>query len=372
MGKSSKLAVHPLSDSSAWDAALQRLGERDVYHSSAFHRCVRSTEGGEPYLFVFSSPGGDVAAMPFVVRQVSRVEGLEARPHVDATSVEGYPGVVCTPITGEEARRVFRQGFQDALLEVLTDLRVVTFFGRQNPFHPTEWLFEGVGETRRLGSTVAVDCSTSDDEHQAQMSSHHRRNLRKVRREGLRVEWDLDGGRLPEFVAMYRQTMDRVGAAAGYYYPDDYFHALMEGLGEDAFLAIATLGEDPVSGALFLRGPSVVHYHLGGTSEQFRNLGATHLVFDEVRRWCKEDGRRWLHLGGGVGAGEDSLFRFKAGFSKARFPYHVVRLVVDHDAADELSAQRRAWLSAQRLTASEDFFPLYRAPAVKPDPQREG
>ncbi|HVM14714.1 MAG TPA: GNAT family N-acetyltransferase [Egibacteraceae bacterium] len=372
MTESSELVLLPLSDPSAWDTALRRVGQRDVYHSSAYHRCIRSTEGGDAYLFVLSSPGGDVAAMPFLVRRVATVEGLEDRAAVDATSVEGYPGAVCSPVTGEGARRAFRRRFQGALLEVLTDLGVVTFFGRQNPFHATEWLFDGVGEIRRLGSTVAVDCITSEDEHQGQMSSHHRRNLRKVRREGLRMVRDPDGSCLPEFVAMYRQTMDRVGATAGYYYPDDYFRALMHGLGDDAFLAIAELDGEPVNGALFLQGPSVVHYHLGGTSEQFRNLGASHVLFDEVRRWCKEGGRRWLHLGGGVGAGEDSLFRFKSGFSKERFPYHVVRLVVDQDAAEELVAQRHAWLSAQGLTASTDFFPAYRAPAVKPDPREEG
>ena len=52
------------------------------------------------------------------------------------------------------------------------------------------------------------------------------------------------------------------------------------------------------------------------------------LLFDAVRLWANEHDARVLHLGGGVGNRGDSLFHFKAGFSKIRHQFSVWRWVL--------------------------------------------
>jgi hypothetical protein len=65
-----------------------------------------------------------------------------------------------------------------------------------------------------------------------------------------------------------------------------------------------------------------------------------------------------LHLGGGRGGAEDSLFRFKAGFSDRRHAFATWRWVVRPEAYERLCAARRA---AGGPEPPAGFFPAYRA-----------
>ena len=78
-----------------------------------------------------------------------------------------------------------------------------------------------------------------------------------------------------------------------------------------------------------------------------------------VRTWAKSRGLQRLHLGGGVGASEDSLFRFKAGFSTDRHPFRTLRVVLDELAYADLVRARQPQSDPGDHTG---FFPLYRKP----------
>jgi hypothetical protein len=88
-----------------------------------------------------------------------------------------------------------------------------------------------------------------------------------------------------------------------------------------------------------------------------------------VRRWGRERGDRVLHLGGGRGGREDSLFAFKSRFSKRRHPFYTGRWILDPQAYRELVAGRQRLLERSgRRVAGTGWFPLYRAPLEQPTP----
>jgi hypothetical protein len=64
---------------------------------------------------------------------------------------------------------------------------------------------------------------------------------------------------------------------------------------------------------------------------------------------------KYLHLGGGVGFKEDSLFDWKKGFSDLSFNYYSLRQVVNKEVYATLIGDRG--LNPQE---DVDFFPLYR------------
>jgi hypothetical protein len=89
----------------------------------------------------------------------------------------------------------------------------------------------------------------------------------------------------------------------------------------------------------------------------------SHLLIHSVATWADSRGDRVVHLGGGVGGSDDdSLFAFKAGFSRLRHAYMTLRLVVDAARYDELTHERaeRTGRSAEELMRSR-FFPAYRS-----------
>ena len=109
----------------------------------------------------------------------------------------------------------------------------------------------------------------------------------------------------------------------------------------------------------------IVQYHLGGTRNTALKLSPMVLIFETVRHWANQNGAHTFHLGGGVGAKSDSLFHFKARFSRQRHKFATWRWIVEPEAYRELSVRKHVWNSERGLKAiSPSFFPAYRCPAV--------
>jgi hypothetical protein len=71
----------------------------------------------------------------------------------------------------------------------------------------------------------------------------------------------------------------------------------------------------------------------------------------------KARGDRVMHLGGGVEAFDDSLFRFKAGFSDRRQPFRTWRVVLDPHRYAALSEAVDPAADPADFTG---YFPIYR------------
>ena len=110
--------------------------------------------------------------------------------------------------------------------------------------------------------------------------------------------------------------MRRLEAADFYLFPQPYWDALLS-LGERLVVFEAEEGGEMLASALCFATPPWLHYHLGATADRGRTLGASNLLFYEAACWAGDRGYERFHLGGGVGAREDSLQTFKRRFDPA-------------------------------------------------------
>ena len=100
--------------------------------------------------------------------------------------------------------------------------------------------------------------------------------------------------------------MRRAEAADFYFFAPDYWESLVR-LGDRLVLVTADLAGEPVAAILCLATPPWLHYHLGGTADRGRAVGASNLLFYEAAEWARARGYERFHLGGGAGGQEDSL-----------------------------------------------------------------
>lgn len=107
---------------------------------------------------------------------------------------------------------------------------------------------------------------------------------------------------------------------------------MAEILAESLHLGIVEFNGEITCACLFAECCGIVQYHLGGTRTNFLKQAPSKLMFDYVRFWAKERGNTVLHLGGGVGNAQDSLYHFKAGFSQVRNRFLTMRLITDSDS----------------------------------------
>ena len=109
-----------------------------------------------------------------------------------------------------------------------------------------------------------------------------------------------------------------------------------------------------------LYGNKQMHYHLSGSMIEYRNLAPSNLLLYQAALWGCEHGFKTFHLGGGVGSGEDNLYKFKAAFNKmSDYQFSIGKQIFDQDRYDELVKIRRE--NDANFDESSHYFPLYRA-----------
>lgn len=353
-------ALLDLDQRSAWEHAIRECGSHDTYHSAAYHELSRERDDDRPVLFVFRSAEG-TAALPFIIRSISDVPGVDGEGLRDGTSAYGYPGLLASIDQSHSSAETFRRRFQSAFSRMLRDQGLVCLFVRQNPLIQTSWVLGGMGDIRETGWTVTIDLSLSDEEQSLQTNENHRRNLRKALKHGVRVEQDDTLEHLQEFKNLYRETMQRVGAEEHYFFSPRYFDSMAAKLGSSVRLFHARLNGQIISSVMVFVTDRIIQYHLGCTHSDFLKLSPIRVVFDHIRRWGKQSGYLWFHLGGGVGGRKDSLYRFKSGFSRLLLVFETVGIVVNEKAYDALCGMRQRWLDENELSyQTNHFFPQYR------------
>ena len=103
-----------------------------------------------------------------------------------------------------------------------------------------------------------------------------------------------------------------------------------------------------------------MHYHLSGSLLEYRHLAPSNLLLYKAALWGCEQGFKTFHLGGGVGSGADSLYKFKAAFNKmSDYQFSIGKQVFDQERYDELVKICKD--SDPNFDETSHFFPLYRS-----------
>ncbi len=326
-----------LDDPIAWDDAVLG-GGGDVFHRAWFHRLAESRGEGRPRLFEFR--GGSVrVALPLLMRPIPGTSDF------DATSVYGYAGPVCVG----EVSSLDVVGFQAALRTALAAEGIVSVFSRLHPLDDHGVWLRGLGELVPSGSTVSIDLSIGDDDRRAHYRGSHRREIAGLERDGYTVHGEADAVDL--FHDLYTATMERVEAGRRYAFSPAHL-ATMVGRGGMKLLVVRKAADVAAAG-LFTTTGAGSHYFLSGTDPSHRKRAPTKLMIERACAWARCEGAAWLHLGGGVGGAEDSLFRFKAGFGPRRHRFLTWRWVVRPTAY-------RHHCDRVGGAIEGDFFPAYR------------
>jgi hypothetical protein len=329
----------------------------DFYHLPEYVALEADQEGGTATAF-YAEHGGARLLIPLLLRTLPPPLNAPAEWR-DAVNPYGYPSPLfvadaSSPQSEEAQFEMLWQSF----CNVAAAQSVVGVFLR---LHPLLLLppppLEKYGQLVQHGQTVyfdLADCEESLD----YLSLNHRRDIKKLAASGFQVVMD-DWSYYPRFIEIYRATMARLQADQMYYFEGDYFMRLRQALGERLHLAtvIAPSGEI-AGGALITTSCGIVQYHLAGTDDKYHRHSPAKLLMHRVRDWSHGRGEKLFHLGGGLGGREDSLFRFKAGFSKRRADFFTYRLILDSEKYQQLIA---LWQRAGgEDKADHNFFPAYR------------
>ena len=355
------LTVYSLEQSERWDAIVRSFRKYDVYWLSGYVKAFQIHGDGEPILFYHASKNTSVRGINVVMkRDIADAEQffgkLEQGKYFDFSTPYGYGGWLIENPENESTDELFEEYEQYCLKE-----NIVSEFVRFHPVVMNHSFVEANYNTVRLGEVVAIDLS-SPDTIWGNFSSKNRNVIRKAINNGIKIY----NGRYPEiyekFRNIYDKTMDRDNAKDYYYFKPDFYDSLLNDLAENAQVFYAQASDGTVIAAsVMLAANKMMNYHLSGSLKEYSSLAATNLLLYKAALWGYANGYKSLYLGGGVGSGEDSLFKFKRAFYKGELKrFWIGKKIFNNELYQRLIDLRKEDSTMIDINQTS-FFPAYRA-----------
>ena len=341
-----------LPTATAWRAVLDRV-PHDIYHTPEYHGLPGFGQEGEPRAFHYQEGHHDFL-WPYLLTPIADAPG-----YYDATSVYGYPGPV-----GSAEPDFLARAWQ-ALQDHWGSQHIVSVFTRFNPllanFNLLAEIPAAAAGVREFGNTVAIDLTLSEQVHLQQYHKNLRHAIRKARETGLVTSEDHAWTHADDFVSVYQDTMARCGSRPEYIVDRPWVDHFRQTLGPAARLFVTKLGDSVAAALLIIDYNEVLQAHLIGTDSKHAATSPSKVLLDDVRRWGAQNGRRSLHLGGGLGGREDALFEFKRKFSPLTQSFRTGSWILNQPIYRELEAQNHAKLAVLGIQPEQiSYFPSYR------------
>lgn len=324
----------------------------DIYFKTEYGKLNESIEHGKAETFSFECEHGKVQSV-YIKREVPYlIDGVQ---YYDAITPYGYGGPVITACTDREK---LLKAYAKAYCEHCEKEKIVSEFVRFHPLAENALDFDELYETTFNRHTLAVDLS--DENYSAvQFTPDCRNMIRKAAKKGVTTEVDTECAHLDDFINMYYATMDKNSASDYYYFGREYFEQLKSLKGCKLVLINGYVEGEIISSAMFMSSDEYIHYHLSATNPAFYSYAANNSILAAAIEYGREQGLKWLHLGGGLSSSEkDNLFRFKRSFGRTENnlkDFYLGKAVFMPEVYNKLCELAKA-----NGVENEEFFPGYR------------
>lgn len=348
-----------ISQSNIWDNIVKSIPNADVYYLSGYVKAFQYHGDGEPILFFYEN-GIHRAVCVMMKRDIADEKLLEEAKlpsgrFFDLITPYGYGGFV---FDNHEVDTHTIVGLNTELLDFLKCEGYISAFFRFHPLLDNAHLLDGSTEVIDLGKTIAIDL-TSPEIIWQNITSKNRNVIRKAEKNGVEIRHGKGLALLKEFRKIYDETMKHDNAEDYYYFKNNFYKSIADDLYDNYEVFYSIYEEDIIAISIIIFSGSSMHYHLSGSKYEYRNLAPSNLLLYKAALWGNEHGFKTLHLGGGVGSGEDNLYKFKAAFNRnSDYQFSIGKLIVNKEIYDELVAMR----GFQEKDKNDiRFFPQYRA-----------
>lgn len=325
-------------------------GPPDVYFLPGYGRAASIADGGE-WLLLEAHDGA--WQVPLIVRTLP--DG--AKDAISPTFSGIYASSSLSSVQIQEA--------WSASIDNLRDHGIISLVVRSSPLIPQATPLPGLHSISSGRPTIVLELT---DEASAWdgMRSSSRSRIRKALKSGytgvVRPVSSPDLAAESDFRRLYEQTMLRRSANPLYFFGDNYYTQLLDGLGPNLLLTeVRDRSDVVVSSTLLMRYAGRLHYHLAGSAMDDARMGSNNLMMWTATQFAIAQGLRQFHIGAGV-SGRDGVFRFKSTFGGRELEYAVSGLIVDDERYQALVEDRaKECGTTTAMLLDLNFFPAYRA-----------
>lgn len=347
------LTVYTLEQAERWDDTVRTFKHYDTYWLSGYVTAFMIHGDGEPVLFYYEDKGirGINVVMKRDISADERFRGkIEKEKFFDFATPYGYGGWI---IEGEDVESLF-----SAYEKWCTDNDIISEFVRFHPMVRNHEKCISFYEVTCLGEVVHMELN-SVETIWSNITSKNRNMIRKAVKSDVKIY----NGRYPEiyrqFREIYNSTMEKNEAEEYYYFNEDFYNSILDDLPDNAQVFFAQKDGKVIAASIILMANEQMNYHLSGSLREYSSLAPTNLILYKAARWGSANGYRTLYLGGGVGSGEDSLFKFKRAFYRGNLNhFYIGKKIYNQSVYDELMKIR---INEGSKGLESGYFPQYRS-----------
>lgn len=342
------LTVYGLEQQEQWDDIVRSFKEFDTYWLNGYVKAFFLHGDGDPLLFFYEDEnirGINVVMKRDVAHDNHFAGKIPEGKYFDFATPYGYGGWIIEGLNTKELFTTYESWCQQN--------GIISEFVRFHPMLQNHISCETFYDVMQLGEVVHMDIR-SPEVIWNNIISKNRNMIRKAIKNGIKIY----NGRYPEiygiFRTIYNGTMDKDHAEAYYYFGKNFYESVLEDLPQNAQIFYAIKEDKVIAASILLASNRRMNYHLSGSLREYSSFAPTNLLLYRAALWGCANGYKTLYLGGGVGSGEDGLFKFKRAFYKGELNHFFIgKKIYDQEKYDALVNMRGVKESG--------YFPKYRA-----------
>ena len=344
------LYTYTIEESVEWDKVVRSFASYDVYYLSGYVKAFQIHGDGQPLLFYYENEnvkGINVVMKRDIADDDYFGDKVERDVLFDFITPYGYGGWL---IEGNgHLTDLFAQ-----YEKWCVDHNIVCEFVRYHPVLDNAKCSEGIYNVDYLGNTISIDLS-SPDVIWEKLTSKNRNMVRKAQKSGVEIYHGQFPSIYKTFKEIYTLTMDSDNAKQYYYFEDDFYNSIQRDLPNEAQVFWAEFEGQIIATSIMIAANGYMNYHLSGSLREYQYIAPSNLLLYKAALWGHYNGYKSLHLGGGVGSKEDSLYKFKSAFNRSETKrFAIGKKIYCTDIYDRLVQMKES-------VVNDGFFPKYRA-----------
>jgi lipid II:glycine glycyltransferase (peptidoglycan interpeptide bridge formation enzyme) len=278
-----------------WDSFVMEFPWCSFFHTASWARVLHESYQYTPCYFAQYNNDEMVAALPLmeIKSPITGCRGVSL-PFTDN----------CPPLTrnADNSEFLFQEAFQ---------------YGEKAKWKYVEFRDSGnFSENKKIFSrfyTHTLDLTPGEQNLYNNLKSTTRRNIKKARKQEVRVHISQSADCLREFCRLNRITRKKHGVPPQ---PDKFFQKIHEHIFQNSqgFVALAMVNQKPIAGAVYFHFGKAAMYKYGASHPDFLSLRPNNLVMWEAIKWYTGHGFHTLNFGRND-LENHGLLRFKRGWT---------------------------------------------------------
>ena len=352
------IRIITFDENAEWDKTVVSFKNYDVYYSHGYVEAFMLHGDGDPLLIYYESETlrGMYVAMKRDLSLLTWLSGkISPSSWYDLTTPYGYGGWLFEGDASDDNLQRFYSEYKEYMLEH----NCVSSFVRYSPVLRNSEMMGSISRVLDLGKTIAIDLS-SEETIWANIKSKNRNMIRKAVKSGVTIEHSKPTTELlATFKLIYDETMRNDHAVDYYFFSNSFYQSIINSLSDNTEVFYALFDGKIIAISIILHCNGMMHYHLSGTMSEYRKLAPTNLLLYEAAMWGCKNGFKLFHLGGGVGSGEDNLYKFKAAFNRnSDCRFSIGQEIFNPGLYRQLVEWRKE--AEPDFDSESSFFPVYR------------